>query len=352
MSQPLQRRVPSQEPEAFDAADRERAVVLRRMTIAFIAFVVTLRNPSLDWTCESSDDGSSGSESASEVDYEEILATSVESVVERIQELGKLIDECQGRLASDHYVQPLPYVLAEAMCKAMNKFLDSKKVAVAALELITKMWDSSLLDFEFADDIPGMPDFQVTLNDSVLMSIKLFRHDWLEASTSWSTLGSMTNIGPDRFNQVQLDQYLATARGLMEADIKCVRVHEVVQCAVLLDSVVFWQLMCTAHEEYYTQFVGKFALWLVNTFKTTVQADQHAGVLGCKLLYRITIGNMELGQAQDPVQFTMADEWFRRHKIPERLMLFQGFSVDGDKYIREIMRRVPLAGAGPAARAA
>ena len=58
---------------------------------------------------------------------------------------------------------------------------------------------------------------------------------------------------------------------------------------------------------------------------------------------------MELGQAQDPVQFDMTDEWFRRHKIPERLMLFQGFSPDGDKYIREIMRRVPLATAGPLA---
>jgi len=51
MSHPQQRQQrhgPSREPGAFDAADRERAVVLRRKTIEFIAFLVALTNTSLD----------------------------------------------------------------------------------------------------------------------------------------------------------------------------------------------------------------------------------------------------------------------------------------------------------------
>ena len=127
MSQSPQRLVPYQGPEAFDDADRERAVVLRRKTIAFIAFLATLTNTSLDWPRDSEDD------------REEVLAASVKSVVERIEEISKLLDECEGKLASDHYAQPLPYVLAETMCDAMKKFLDSKAIAVAALELISKM---------------------------------------------------------------------------------------------------------------------------------------------------------------------------------------------------------------------
>ena len=76
----------------------------------------------------------------------------------------------------------------------------------------------------------------------------------------------MTNIGPDRENQVLLDRHLTTARRLMEANHMHLHVHEVVECAVLLDSVVFWPLMSKVFEEHYTEGVGKFALWLVNTF--------------------------------------------------------------------------------------
>jgi len=211
------------------------------------------------------------------------------------------------------------------------------------------MWDQYFL--EKNADIPGMPDFQESFNAAVFITIKLFGHEWLEATKSWSTLSGMTNIRPDRANQVLLDRHLATARGLMEAYIKRVRVHEVVECAVLLDLVVFWQLMSTLHQEYYTGCVAKFALWLVNTFATTMQADQYPGVLGCKLLYRMAKRSMQLGQAPDPVQFDQAETWFRRNRVPELVMVFQGFSAEGDEYIRGILRRVPLAEAGSRAEA-
>jgi len=231
------------------------------------------------------------------------------------------------------------------MCDAIDEFLDNKMIVIAALDVIAKMWDTSILK-EFSN-IPSMPTFKESVAKSVRTGMMVFGSDWIQQSKSWSTLGGLTNIRPDRVTQVMLDRHLATARRLMEADLTQVREHEVVQCVVLLNSVVCWHLMTTAQEEYYSELVSMFALWLVNSFQTREREKKHVGVLGCELLYHIAIRNMEVDQAQDPVQFAWADLWFRKKKIPERLMVFQGFSEDGNKFIAEIMRRVPADVVGP-----
>jgi len=305
-----------------------------------ICLLATTKNTSLDYQRDGSEDSSGESASASEVDPDEILAKDVESVVEKIKGLHKLLEECQGKLASDGFAQPLPYVLADAI----DKFLDNKMIVIAALDVIAKMWDNSIL--KEVSNIPSMPTFKESVNKSVRTGMMVFGSDWLQQSKSWSTLGGLTNIGPDRVTQVMLDRHLATARRLMEADLTQVREHEVVQCAVLLNSVVCWHLMTTAQEEYYAELVSMFALWLVNSFQTREREKKHVGVLGCELLYHIAVRNMEV----DPVQFAWADQWFRKNKIPERLMAFQGFSEDGNKFIAEIMRRVPADAVGPIRR--
>ena len=345
MSQPLQRRVPPEDTMVYDAVDFERAVVLRRRITAFTALVYNSKNTTLDRVFVDSEDASGESASAPEVD-QEVLAENVQSVLEAIKEILKELDTCNGKLASDDHAKLLPYVIAVAMCEAMKKFLDKQTIVHGALDVLAKMWDDYLL--EEINDIESMPGFKTTVLTMVSVSLKLFGHAWFEQSQSWATLGNMTNVGPDLPNQVMLDRHLATARGLMDVvDVTHLREHEVVECAVLLNSVVFWHQMTTNFEDHYLKLVSEFALWLVNTFQSRDRAKQHIGVLGCQLLYHIAVRGMELGQAQDPVQFNITDEWFRWHQIPERLMLFQGFSAEGDKYIREILRRVPLGAAGP-----
>jgi len=56
--------------------------------------LATTKNTSLDWPRDGSEDSSGGSASASEVDPDEILAKDVESVVEKIKGLHKLLEEC------------------------------------------------------------------------------------------------------------------------------------------------------------------------------------------------------------------------------------------------------------------
>jgi len=352
----------------FDAADHERVVKLRRLNIELIALLAMTINTELDWPRHCSEDSSGESESASEVDPGEILKHNIQSLLEKMQGLYKLLEECQGKLASDHYAQPLQHVLVETMCNAMTKFLDHKSIVMAALDVVASIWDQDLLKSVLS--IPSMPTFMETVTTSLRQAWKVFGKDWLEQTKSWSTLGGMMDSGPGRENLVMLDRHLETARGFMAEEDKTAGLHDMAQCAILLNSVVFWQLMTKDQEIYYMKLVSRFALWLVHNFSEGGRERMHLGVLGCEMLYGLAIRHMELGQAQDPVQFAAADVWFRKKNIPQILMVFRGFSPRANKFIDAISKRVPpaepkpqrkrdrdispepsAAGAGPAKRA-
>jgi len=341
MSHSLEQPVPSEDTVAFDAADMERAVVLRQQTMDFADLVAVLKNTSLDWPSDHIENSSVDSSSDLEINYEEVLAENVELVVVGIKGLHKLLEECRGKLASDDHDDPLPYVLAVAMCDAMHKFLDNVTIVVAALDVIALMWDTHIL--KTIVNIDSMPSAKNTIKTMVFIGQKLFGNEWFAQTKSRSMLRSMTNTGPDHVTQVLLDRHLATAYRLMQGPITPPREHEVVECAVLLHSVVFYHQMAPVFEDHYVQMVSRFALWLVMSFQSEDRKQQHIGVLGCGLMHQLAVRNLEVGQVQDPVQFRHAVAWFRKKDIPGCLMIFKGFSEKGDKYIRDIELRMPPA---------
>jgi hypothetical protein len=188
-----------------------------------------------------------------------------------------------------------------------------------------------------------MPNAKKTIQSMVFISLKLFGKEWFALTKSTSMLRSMTNTGPDHVNQVLLDRHLATAYKLMQGKITSAREHEVVECAVLLQSVVFYHQMAPVFENHYIQNVSRFALWLVKSFQSQDRKQQHVGVLGCGLLHQIAVRDLQVGHVHDPVHFQDAVAWFRNNDIPGCLMIFKGFSEKGDKYIRDIELRMPPA---------
>jgi len=337
------RRVQPTVPTAYDAEDHERAAAIRQLIDAFSALLRRSPNTELDRFYNAE-----GQRIDGEVGLEERLAENIQSLLEAEKDILQKLDACNGKLATDDHAKPLACVIAIAMSDVMKKFLDNKEIVHGALDVIAKIYDTNLLGkIDDIDDIESMPGFREEVLTVLSIATKVHGRSWFEQCESWVKLENMLDNGPDRVNQVFLNKYLDTARGFMEKpNINDIPVHEVVECVVLLISVLFLHQMTTDFEEYYMRQVSGLALWLVNSFQTEVRFYQHVGVLGCRLLYEIAVRKMELGPAKDPTSYEKAEKWFRKNKIPERLMLFKGFSDEGDKYIREIERRVPPAEAG------
>jgi len=332
------------QPTVYDAEDHERAAAIRKITDDLIDLLNASPNYNLD---RFHDDAGEfvGGQIVRADDYEERLAKNVQYLLEAINNILKQLDACNGKLASDDLDEPLSCVVAIAMCDVMKQFLDNKTILMAALDVIAKMVDTGMLCA--IDDVKSMPNFKRTFLAAVCVAMKLVGSVYFERKQDWGTLENVTNVGPERENQVDIDNHLAQAFVFMqEADIQNVPVHKVVECAVLLNSVLSWHLMTKEFEDYYLPMVMKFALWLVNSFRPEETEHKHLGVLGCQLLYNIAVRNIQVGEAQHPEHGAQTQLGFRQRKIPERLMLFKGFSDEGDKYIREIERRVPPAEAG------
>jgi len=151
----------------------------------------------------------------------------------------------------------------------------------------------------------------------------------------------MTNIGPDTHNQVQINKYLAEACDMMVVKkVTDVPSHEVVRCAVLLHSVLYWDLMNETWEDYYVKEVSRFALWLVNTFKEGNGEELHPGALGCELLHNIAVRNMTGAPARVVPHDGETQQWFREQNIPQLIVLYWDYSDKHNRLISEILERL------------
>jgi len=270
---------------------------------------------------------------------QQMPAEDVAKVVEGIRSLHEMIVRWRGKDPRPHADPPLPCVVADLVRQCVQTFLDQQVIVCWALELLAQLWEDRFL--KKLTNIKGLPDLQQQLHTIMFMGIKQHGHAWIVKTKSSSALTGMTNIGPDRHNQVQIDKYLAEARGFMTVkDITVLACHTVVRCAILLLSVLYWELMSTMWEKYYLIEVSGFALWLVNTFKEGVGEELHPGALGCELLYHIAVRNMTGAQARVVPHDGETQQWFRKHKIPQVIMSYWGFSHKHDQYISEILQRV------------
>ena len=225
----ITRRVQPTVPTAYDAEDHERAAAIRQLIDAFSALLKRSPNTELDRFYNAE-----GQRIDGEVGLEERLAENIQSLLEAEKVILHKLDACNGKLATDDHAEPLPCVIALAMCNVIKKFLDNKQIVHGALDVMYRIWTAKILGG--MEDTKYIKDFEFSVTMSVCAGLMRWGNTWLTESDSAGVFAGKMCIGLDRVSQVNLDTFLETARQIMEST-ELVDAPEVLRCAGHLPKV-------------------------------------------------------------------------------------------------------------------
>ena len=267
-------------------------------------------------------------------------AVSEEDLGSVLRHVGEIFDYLKNYEGEELQYQPNEYManhVAITMSEILRKMLQNKQIVHAALDVMHRIWTAQILgDME---DTEYIQDFETFVTMSVRAGLMRWGYSWLDESDNAGAFAGKMCVGLDRVSQVNLDDFLDTAKRFMEST-ELVDAPEVHRCAVLVNQFTVWPVMPTEQCTHYLKLVSTFALWLVRNFNTREPATLFVGIVGCELLYNMCNVHMPKRRVEDLDLYRQAARWFRDRKIPGILMAFKGYRPESDRMIQEILDRV------------